>query len=197
MHDFIIWFETGIKHIADVNGYDHILFLLVLCAPYTLQQKLPLFWLISCFTIGHSLSLAAAVLGWFKPNIELIEFLIPLTILITASSNFIQINQKVFVSVPIKSIAALFFGLIHGLGFSFLLSSLLGNGNGLIFPLFAFNLGLEAGQILIIMILLLVTAFFLSILPNKDLLRMRLFSGLGAMLSIWLLIERFPAIKQI
>jgi hypothetical protein len=196
MQDFIMWFVIGLTHITDVNGFDHIVFLMVLCAPYTWAQKWPLFWLVSFFTIGHSLSLAAAVLGWFKPNIEWVEFLIPLTILLTACANFILQFKKKTISNQVNSLFTLFFGCVHGLGFSFLLRSLVGQGNNLAFPLFSFNVGLEVGQILILLVLLLITTGILKLFPNKDHIRMQIFSGLGAILSLWLLIERFQAIQS-
>ncbi|MCG9880626.1 MAG: HupE/UreJ family protein [Bacteroidia bacterium] len=194
MNEFWLWFQTGLQHIADINGYDHILFLLVLCAPFGWKQKTKLVWLVSFFTIGHSISLAVAVLGWFKPHVALIEFLIPLSIFITAVQNFWAIKKENEISIQSKYAITLFFGVIHGLGFSFLLSSLLGSGTQVAFPLFSFNLGLEVGQLLIVALLLSLSQLWNIFLPAHDTTRLKLFSAIGGILSLWLMANRIPPI---
>lgn len=194
MNEFWMWFETGLQHIADINGYDHILFLLVLCAPFTWKQKTKLFWLVSFFTIGHSISLAVAVLGWFKPHVALIEFLIPLSIFITAIQNFWSLKHENEIPIQSKYAITLFFGIIHGLGFSFLLSSLLGSGTQVAFPLFSFNLGLELGQLLIVAVLIGIAQLWKHFLPQTKSMRIMLFSGLGGVLSLWLMMQRITQI---
>jgi|688.fasta_scaffold73606_2 hypothetical protein len=194
MQEFWVWFETGLAHIADINGYDHILFLWVLCIPFSWQHKMPLLWLVSSFTLGHSLSLAIAVMGWFKPNVALIEFLIPLSIFITAIQNIIAVYKQNPLSLQTNYALTLCFGFIHGLGFSFLLRSLLGETNSIAMPLLAFNLGLELGQIFIIIALLILTTSLKLMAPKKEVLQKQLLSILGAILSLWLMAERFSAI---
>ena len=151
---FELYFNLGLQHIADLKGYDHILFILTLCAVYDLKEWKRVLILVTAFTIGHSLTLALATLDLIKMDTNLIEFLIPLTIFITAMANVLMRKQKVsFLLHYLKYSAALFFGLIHGLGFSNYLRSLLGSEKGLVLPLFSFNVGIEAGQILIVAVI--------------------------------------------
>ncbi|WP_419800948.1 HupE/UreJ family protein [Mucilaginibacter sp.] len=154
MPDFSLYFQLGLQHICDWKGYDHILFVTVLCGVYQLQDWKKVLVLVTAFTIGHSITLALSVFNIVRINTSLIEFLIPVTIVLTALNN---IGKR---SIPQKTINltyffALFFGLIHGLGFSSYLKSLLGRDSDIVSQLFAFNLGLECGQILIVISVLL------------------------------------------
>lgn len=150
---FEMYLRLGFQHIIDINGYDHITFVLVLCAGYSLKQWNKVLILITAFTIGHSLSLALATLKLVSLPANLIEFLIPATILITAIANILPLkaSNKRFVYGT-----TLFFGLIHGLGFSSYLKELLGRESNIFAPLLAFNLGLELGQLLILTIYFIV-----------------------------------------
>lgn len=163
MSDFGLWFVTGLKHIADVNGYDHILYLLVLCGIYEFKEAKRLLILITSFTAGHSITLVLSTLDAIRVNTTWIEFLIPITILITALSNLINAEKSADTSFRMRYAGALFFGLIHGMGFSFLLKSMLGSEENILMPLFAFNLGIEAGQILIVIAVLLFSLLLTSI----------------------------------
>jgi hypothetical protein len=160
MGQFELYFRLGINHILDLAGFDHILFVLVLCSIYSLYDWKKIIILITAFTIGHSVTLALATFQLIIINSDLVEFLIPLTIAITACGNII--NSKISTVRQLNYFFALFFGLIHGLGFSNYLRALMGKEESLLNPLFAFNLGLEAGQLLIV-------AFFLlfSLIPIK------------------------------
>jgi hypothetical protein len=162
--DFSLWFFTGLEHIADLNGYDHILFLLVLCAVYEPGQWKNILILITSFTIGHSITLALSSLEIISPGTPFIEFLIPVTILITAAGNLINTEKKSGPYFFLHYAGALIFGIIHGMGFSFLLKSMLGSEESPLLPLLYFNLGIEAGQVLIVvfvfLISLLLTSFF-------------------------------------
>lgn len=150
------YLTLGLEHITDLNGYDHILFLLALCAPFTLHDWRRLLVLVTAFTVGHSLTLALAVVGVVAAPTEWIEFLIPVTIVITAARNLIGSGTGHPVSgasggALIGSyVMALGFGLIHGMGFSNYLRSLL--GSEIVWPLFLFNVGLEVGQLVIVSI---------------------------------------------
>lgn len=155
MNNFFLWFKTGFGHIADLNGYDHIIFLIVLCVVYTLHQWKNLLVLITAFTIGHSLTLALSVLNILRINTQLVEFLIPVTILLTCIYNLSNRNKQIQGNFKANYWMTLFFGLIHGLGFSTLLKSLLGSQTNISSPLFAFNIGLEAGQLVIVAIIML------------------------------------------
>ena len=150
---FQLYLELGFKHIVNINGYDHIIFILALCAGYDFSQIKKVLILITAFTIGHSVTLVLSTLKYIIISANIIEFLIPVTILITAVSNLfpVQKGKRQFVYV-----VTLFFGLIHGMGFSNYLKELLGKERSIVKPLFAFNVGLEIGQIFILSIYLAV-----------------------------------------
>jgi hypothetical protein len=150
MSTFRLYFQLGIEHILDIQGFDHILFVIALCALYTLRDWRKVVLLVTAFTLGHSITLALATLQVIRVNAELVEFLIPVTILITALTNVFRRQQGFNTGkIYINYVYAAVFGLIHGLGFSAYLRSLLGRGR-LLEPLLAFNLGIEVGQILIV-----------------------------------------------
>ena len=152
MSEFQLYFGLGKSHILDyANGYDHIIFVVALCALYLTREWKQILILITAFTIGHSITLALSTLRIISVKTELIEFLIPLTIFITAVSNlFKNENNLTSRAVQMNYLFAGFFGLIHGLGFSSYLRSILGKDENIITQLFAFNLGLEFGQLVIV-----------------------------------------------
>ena len=190
---FELYFKLGLQHIADLKGYDHILFILTLCAVYSLKEWKRVLVLITAFTLGHSLTLALATLDLVRVDGDLIEFLIPLTIFLTALANLLTRKQKVTsVLHYLKYSAALFFGLIHGLGFSNYLRSLLGSEKGLVLPLFSFNVGIETGQILIVALIMTVTMVVVDLLKYSRREWNVLLSGAGLGVSLVLMIERFP-----
>ena len=154
MSEFQLYFGLGKDHILDYkNGYDHILFVVALCALYIGRDWKKILILVTAFTIGHSITLALSTLRVVNVKAELIEFLIPLTIFITAFSNLFK-NENSISDGPMQMnyFYASFFGLIHGLGFSNYLKSILGKDESIITQLFAFNLGLEFGQIIIVVL---------------------------------------------
>jgi hypothetical protein len=162
MSEFRVYFELGRDHILDYqNGYDHILFVIALCALYILRDWKHVLILVTAFTIGHSITLALATLEIISINSALVEFLIPLTIFITAVSNLFKNEDSISGrAIHANYFYAAFFGLIHGMGFSTFLRSILGRDERIISQLLAFNLGLEFGQIIIV-VLFLVTCFIL------------------------------------
>ena len=150
MNDLPAWLVLGFRHIADLSAMDHLLFLIALVAPYGLADWRRLFVVASAFTIGHSITLAFTVLNRAVLPTPLIEFLIPVTIVITAAMNLSRRREPV---APLRSAAiALGFGLIHGAGFANFLRTLFEGPVAL--PLLGFNLGIELGQLLIIAIAL-------------------------------------------
>jgi uncharacterized membrane protein YfcA len=168
MSEFFAYLQLGFQHIADITAYDHIVFIIALCAVYQPQEWKKILILTTAFTIGHSTTLALAVLNIVHLPEKLIEFLIPCTILFTA---FFNVFQK---ETPEKARninwnygLAFFFGLIHGLGFSNYLRMLLGKEESILQQLFAFNVGLEIGQIEIVVIIFCVMAVFLKLLKVK------------------------------
>jgi len=166
MQDFPLYFELGWQHILDWKGYDHILFVMVLCGTYLLSDWRKVLILVTAFTIGHSITLALSVFKIIHVKTDLIEFLIPVTILVTAASNILAGKSKPK-GLYLKYAFALFFGLIHGLGFSNYLNSLLGKSTNIVAELFAFNVGLEFGQIIIVLGILIFSFLLLNVLKVK------------------------------
>ncbi|MEQ9437968.1 MAG: HupE/UreJ family protein [Cyclobacteriaceae bacterium] len=165
MSSFSLYFNLGLTHILDIQGYDHILFVVALCALYMLRDWRKVLILVTAFTIGHSITLALATLNIIQVNVGLIEFLIPVTIFITAVSNIVRSQKNLSqTGVQLNYGYALFFGLIHGMGFSNYLRSLLGREENIAVPLLAFNLGLELGQIVIVITVLVTASIFVTIL---------------------------------
>jgi len=161
MSEFQLYFGLGKEHILDyANGYDHILFIIALCALYISRDWKQVLILVTAFTIGHSITLALSTLKIVTVRVELIEFLIPLTIFITAVSNLFKNENNIDRPMQMNYFYASFFGLIHGLGFSNYLRSILGRDKSILTQLLAFNLGLEFGQIIIV-ILFMSTSFIL------------------------------------
>lgn len=138
------------EHIADLQGYDHILFILTLCGIYPYKEWKNLLILVTAFTLGHSLTLALSVLNIVRVPAEWIEFLIPVTIVSTCVYNLATLNRSLDSGNRVRYIMAVLFGCIHGMGFSNYLRSLLGRESSILGPLLGFNLGLEAGQLLIL-----------------------------------------------
>ncbi len=196
MDDFNLWFITGIEHIADWQGYDHILFLLALCGVYEIKQWKNVLVLITAFTIGHSITLALSVTNAFSINSEIIEFLIPITIILTASYNLYTNYKNKQNNAKISYGAAVLFGFIHGMGFSYLLKSLLGKSESILSPLFAFNIGLEAGQIIIVSSILIISLFLTSVLKINPKLKNN-FISLGVLIIASIMaFERLPALTN-
>jgi hypothetical protein len=149
LQDFPLYFELGWQHILDWQGYDHILFVAALCGIYTFQNWPRVLWLVTAFTLGHSLTLALSVLDQVQLNGAWVEFLIPVTIMGTALFNILNKNISLQSARFSYGLAGVF-GLVHGLGFSNYLKGLLGQDANIIPELLAFNVGLEFGQLLIV-----------------------------------------------
>ncbi|GJM62126.1 MULTISPECIES: HupE/UreJ family protein [Persicobacter] len=167
MSTFSTFFEMGWLHILDLDGYDHLLFVVALCLSFTIRQWQKILGLLTAFTVGHSISLALATFRIVKVNGDYVEFLIPLTIFITGVTHLFQLKSGTTKKSGYGWAYAviLAFGLIHGLGFSSYLQSLLGRSQDIFTPLLAFNLGLEAGQVVIVIAYFLL--FQLFTLINK------------------------------
>ena len=189
---FSMYLNLGIEHITDLNAYDHILFLTALAAVYLLKDWKKVLILVTAFTIGHTTTLALAIFKFINIPTNLIEFIIPVTIFISSFFDFFykeKVNDRKL--HHIKYALAMFFGLIHGLGFSNYLRELLGNEENILKPLFAFNLGLEIGQIIIVICYLTLASVLVLIkVPRRDLTL--IVAGAAFGISIILMIERFP-----
>jgi len=191
MADFIFYFGLGWHHIISLDALDHQLFILALASVYTFRNIRQVLILITAFTIGHSLTLALSVLDIIRFSGKWVEFLIPCTIFITALNNIIQIDKK-GASARINYYLALGFGLIHGMGFANAIRIMLAKDQTVGLGLFGFNIGLEAGQIFVVAIILIFSLLFLNILKvsRRDWIFF-LSSGVFA-LAIKMAIERLP-----
>ena len=193
MNIFQLYLKLGFNHIADLHAYDHILFIVSLCAVYSFIQWKKVLILVTAFTIGHSLTLALATLNILKVSVDWIEFLIPFTIFLTAFANVLQKSGKVSSGRHLfKYFMAMFFGLIHGLGFSSYLKSLLGLEDSIITPLFAFNIGIEFGQIIVVAIIMITSWILVDLFHVKKREWVLILSGAGLGISLVLMIDRFP-----
>ena len=190
MNDFQIYLHLGFKHIIDLHGSDHILFILALTARYIWSDWKQLLVLVTAFTLGHSITLALSVLQWVNLPVNIIELFIPITILITALSNFWVKSFDFKSKYPIIYFFALFFGLIHGLGFSNYLRSLLGKEESIIAPLLSFNIGLELGQLLIVSVILIISFIFVSLLKLDRRRFIQVVSGISFLLAANMVWER-------
>ena len=170
MHPFEFYLKLGFEHIANLNGYDHILFLVVLCAVYQISQWRNILILVTAFTIGHSITLFIVSLDFFSIPSRIIKLLIPVTILITSLQNVINIKQIENSSHMGKNyFMALFFGLIHGMDFSNYFKALIMSPDEIVIPLLGFNIGIELGQLLIVLFIVLISFIFLNIIKIKHL----------------------------
>jgi hypothetical protein len=159
MSEFWIYFEIGLRHVLDLFAYDHVLFLIALTVPYAFKDWKRLLLLVSIFTIGHTLALLLSVFGVIIIKGNLVEFLIPITILIVAIFNlFTAGKSSKNESISVVVFITLFFGIIHGLGFASYFRSLLGGSpQSKLLPLSEFALGIEAAQIIVVFVVLILS----------------------------------------
>jgi hypothetical protein len=159
MSEFWIFFEKGLRHILNPFAYDHILFLIALSIPYAFKDWKRLLLLATIFTVGHTLALLLSVFGVVIIKVNLIEFLIPITILVIAFFNlFTAGKSSKQESISVIGFVTLFFGIIHGLGFAAYFKTLVnGSPQSKLLPLSEFSLGIEASQIIVIFIVLILS----------------------------------------
>ena len=191
MQDFTFYFKLGWQHIISWDALDHILFIIALSAIYLLSNWRQVLVLVTAFTIGHSLTLALSVYEVIAIKDSWVEFLIPCTIMVTALFNFMQ---KDFTpkSLRINYFLALFFGLIHGLGFANTIRFMLAKNQGIGWSLFGFNVGVEAGQIFVVTGIL----FLSFLLVEKGKLQRKWWvwalSGVAFCIALKIVVERMP-----
>ena len=186
---FNTYLKLGYDHILDPNGYDHILFIVALCAIYKLSEWKKVAILVTAFTIGHSLTLALAVMDIIRFPAKIIEFLIPVTIFLTAIFNVIKKPQVKSKYMNLNYLFALIFGLIHGMGFSNFFRSASMPGDSIISQLFPFNLGVELGQLVIVGIILVASFFAFNVLRIKQKDWTLFVSGAAAGIALILILE--------
>jgi hypothetical protein len=191
MTDFSFYFSLGWQHIISLEATDHILFIIVLSAIYLVGNWKQVLVLVTAFTIGHSLTLALSVYDIIKINSDWVEFLIPVTILATAVFNLFQkqFNRQ---SLRLNYFLALFFGLIHGLGFANTIKFMLAKSQGIGLPLFSFNVGLEAGQLVIVTLILSCSFFLVNIAGLQRKWWVWILSIIAFCASLFLVITRWP-----
>lgn len=164
MADFWLYFKLGLTHVLDWNAYDHILYLTALVAAYTFYSWKRVFWLVSIFTLGHMLSLALAAYDIVRVDISIIEFLIPVSIIAAAVYNLLIANRKkASEKVNFLYFVTLFFGLVHGFGFSTYFIMISESAESITFMFIAFALGIEVAQLLVVSVVLILAFIFQNI----------------------------------
>jgi len=158
MDEFWIYLKLGFTHVLDVNAYDHVLYLIALVASYTFFQWKRVLWLVTIFTVGHTLSLVLAGYDILQVNMAWVEFLIPVSIILAAIYNLTiagrrnQFNKKVLLYI-----VTLFFGLVHGFGFSSYFQMLASKKDQILTMLIEFALGIELAQIIVVLFVLIIS----------------------------------------
>lgn len=191
MQDFLFYLNLGWEHIISLDALDHQLFILALIAVYSFNDWKKVLILVTAFTIGHSITLALSILDVFRAPSAWVEFLIPLTIVVTSLDNIIMKNQKQTL-MRANYYLALIFGLIHGMGFANTARVMIAKSQNISIPLLGFNIGLELGQIILVFVILIVLVIVLNIFKvnKKDWI---LFVSSGAFaLSLKMALERIP-----
>ena len=188
---FSDYFSIGWEHILAWGAWDHLLFILALGVIYTFKEWKQVLILVTAFTIGHSITLALSMFEIMNYSETWIEFLIPCTIVLTGISNtFVKkFNPK---GIQINYYLALFFGLIHGLGFANGLKSLLGKTGSVLIPLLGFNVGLEAGQVVAVFVLLIFTFLGVNLLKFNRREYVLFISGGAAVAALIMALDRLP-----
>jgi HupE / UreJ protein len=190
---FSTFFMSGWHHIADINAYDHLLFVMTLCAAFQLVQWKQILVIITAFTIGHSITLVLSALDYIPSNAKLIDTLIPATIMLTAVSNILYYNKETkFSKTNIKYGIALLFGLIHGLAFASNFKFMMFGGS-ILLPLFAFNLGIEVGQIFIVILFMLALWGYTKFIKGEHLKWNLFVSGAGFGIAVTILLRTLNA----
>lgn len=191
MNDFLFYLQLGWEHIISLDALDHQLFVLALIAAYSYQDWKKILILVTAFTIGHSVTLALSILDFFRFPSEWVEFLIPLTIVLTSLDNILMRNKKQAL-MKTNYYLALIFGLIHGMGFANTARVMIAKSQSIALPLLGFNIGLEAGQIVIVLAILVILFILLNLFKvNKKDWILFISSGVFA-LSLKMTLERIP-----
>lgn len=193
MQDFIFYIKMGLNHVLDFSAYDHILFLLALALPFGFKSWKKVVLLATIFTITHCLSLFLSAYQIIAINAELIEFLIPVTIVGTAVFNLIYVKSSMFnKSSGLHIFATAFFGLIHGFGFSNYFNMLMAEEEEKLPALLGFATGIEISQVMIVLSVLAISYSILSIAKIKAELFTTIGSILIILITIPMLIDTFP-----
>lgn len=191
MSDFSFYFKLGWEHILSSQALDHLLFITALASIYILKDWKAVFILVTAFTVGHSLTLVLSVLDVFRFSSRWVEFLIPCTIVFTALSNLFQ-KKFTHKSIRVNYFFALFFGLIHGMGFANTLRFMLAGDQNLGWGLLGFNVGLEAGQIVVVIVLLVIAFILINLLKVNRREWVLFIAAAVFALSLQMALDRLP-----
>ncbi|WP_264565691.1 HupE/UreJ family protein [Flavobacterium sp. N3904] len=159
MSDFLIYFQIGLKHVLNIHAYDHVLFLIALAVPFSFNDWKRILLLVTIFTVGHTTALFLSVFGIIAIKVNVVELLIPITILITALYNlFTAGKSSKNGSINLVFVITLFFGIIHGLGFSNYFKTILGGSpSSKLLPMAEFAIGIETAQIVVVFVVLILS----------------------------------------
>lgn len=193
MDDFLRNFSEGFFHVLDINAYDHILFITLMAVPYLFNSWKKLLWLVTAFTLGHTLSLLLAAYGIVTVSTTWIEFLIPVTIAMAALFNIFTAGKRRGNDTPWLLIStALFFGIIHGFGFSSQFKMLASGGENKLTLLAEFALGIEAAQLVIVLFILILNFLITSLFRFNKKEWTQIISAIVFGIIIPMLFERWP-----
>lgn len=191
MNDFELYFKLGWEHIMSIAALDHLLFITTLTSIYLLLDWKKVLILITAFTLGHTLTLFLSVLDFIQFNKNVVEFLIPLTIVITAIVNFFPSKWRGH-SQKIKYLIALSFGLIHGMGFANSIRWMMASSQHLLIPLASFNIGIEVAQALVVVLVLFIGTLLIEKFRIKSKWRINLISGTAGLIALMMCLQRLP-----
>jgi len=190
MHPFPFYLQLGFEHISNLAGYDHILFLVALCAVYRIEQWKKILILVTAFTLGHSVTLVLASVSDISLPSNIIKFLIPTTIFLTAIHNVVSDRSlEKQTKMGRNYVMALFFGFIHGMDFSNYFKALLFGDSSIVVPLLGFNIGIELGQLLVVLFIVGTAFLFLNVFKVKHREWNLFISGAAAGMSLISMLE--------
>ncbi|WP_373519736.1 HupE/UreJ family protein [Pricia sp.] len=193
MQDFWFYIKLGLDHVLDINAYDHILFSTALALPFTFKSWKNVVVLATIFTITHCASLAVSSYDLVVIDSGLIEFLIPVTIVMTAILNLLYVKSgSKGNNIWLHVLATAFFGLIHGFGFSNYFKMLMMEEDDILSPLLGFALGIEVSQVIIVLSILVVSLLVSSLTKAKHPDYVAILSVSIILLTIPMFIETFP-----
>ena len=162
MSTFILYLKLGYRHILDLYGIEHMLFIIALMAIYLLRDWKRVLFVFLFYVIGHSISLNLAVFRIFRPDPEIISSLVPVTIFIAAAGNLFKGEKSSFAPRPTKFFLAAIFGLIQGFGLAYYFTGIISTNRRMTIPLIAYNIGIELAYLLVIFIYLMISWIFVN-----------------------------------
>ncbi len=193
MQDFTFYLQLGFDHVMDPAAYDHVLFLSALALPFTFKSWKKVLLLATVFTIAHCLSLALSAYGLLSVDTAWIEFLIPVTILLTALFDIVYLHKDAdTMGVSLHVAATAFFGLVHGFGFSNYFNMLMAGTAEKGVPLLGFATGIEGSQVVVILVILGLAFLAQQVFQLKRRYFIVIGATIVALTTIPMLIDTFP-----